>query len=130
MKRHLNSRNPALNVPRRNESVATDTIFSDRPAADRGVKQAQVFLGRHSLVANVYPIKSGKQILNALEDNIRQRGAKDKLLRDSAKTEISKKGMDIYGHNICPTGILNHTIKIRTHLSVGTEQLCPGPTQS
>ena len=27
MKRHLKSRNPALNVPRRHESVATDTIF-------------------------------------------------------------------------------------------------------
>ena len=70
---------------------------------DRGVKQAQVFLGRNSLVANIYPIKCGKQFLNALEDNIKQRGAMVKLLSDSAKTEISKKGMDISGHNICPT---------------------------
>ena len=45
MKRHLISRNPALNVPRRHEPVATDTIFSDTPAADSGVKQAQVFVG-------------------------------------------------------------------------------------
>ena len=42
MKRHLKSRNPALNVPRRHEAVATDTIFSETPAVDSGVKQAQV----------------------------------------------------------------------------------------
>ena len=36
MKRDLNSRNPALNVPRRHEPVATDTIFSDTPAVDSG----------------------------------------------------------------------------------------------
>ena len=95
MKRHLKSRNPALNVPRRHELVATDTIFSDTPAVDSGVKQAQVFVGRDLLVADVYPMKSGKQFVNTLEDNIRRRGAMDKLLSDSAKTEISKKVMDI-----------------------------------
>ena len=36
MKRHLKSRNPALNVPRRHEPVATDTIFSDTTAVDSG----------------------------------------------------------------------------------------------
>ena len=95
MKRRLKSRNPALNAPRRHEPVATDTIFSDTPAADSGVKQAQVFVGKDSLVADVYPMKSGKQFVNTLEDNIRRRGAMDKLLSDSAKTEISKKGIDI-----------------------------------
>ena len=43
-----------MNVPRRHEPVATDTIFSDTPAVDSGVKQAQVFVGRDSLVADVY----------------------------------------------------------------------------
>ena len=95
MKRHLKSKNPALNVPLRHEPVATDTSFSDTPAVDSGVKQAQVFVGRDSLVANVYPMKSGKQFVNTLEDNIRRRGAMDKLFSDSAKTEISKKVMDI-----------------------------------
>ena len=95
MKRHLKSRNPALNFPRRHEPVATDTIFSDTPEVDSGVKQAQVFVGRDSLVADVYPMKSGKQFVNTLADNIRRRGAMDKLLSDSAKTEISKKVMDI-----------------------------------
>ena len=95
MKRHLKSRNPALDVPRRHEPVATDTIFSDTPAVDSGVKQAQVFVGRDSLVADVYQMKSGKQFVITLEDNIRRRGAMDNLLSDSAKTEISKKVMDI-----------------------------------
>ena len=46
------------------------------------------------MVADVYPMKSGKQFVNTLEDNTRRRGAMDKLLSDSAKTEISKKVMD------------------------------------
>ena len=95
MKKHLKSRNPALNIPRRHEPVATDTVFSDTPAVDIDVKQAQVFVGRDTLVADAYPMKSGKQFVNTLEDNIRRRGAMDKLLSDSAKTEISNKVMDI-----------------------------------
>ena len=89
MKNHLKSRNPALNIPRRHEPVATDTVFSDTPAVDSGVKQAQVFVDRDTLVDDAYPMKSGKQFVKTLEDNI------DKLLSDSAKTEISNKVMDI-----------------------------------
>ena len=75
MKKHLTSRNPALNIPRRHEAVATDTVFSDTPAVDSGVKQAQVFVGRDTLVADAYPTKSGKQFVNTLEDNIRRQEA-------------------------------------------------------
>ena len=46
MKKHLESRNPPLSIPRRHEPVATDAVFSDTPAVDSGVKQAQVFVGR------------------------------------------------------------------------------------
>ena len=52
MKRHLKSRNPALNIPRRHEPVAADTIFSDAPGVDSGVKQAQMFVHRDTLVAD------------------------------------------------------------------------------
>ena len=93
LKKHIKSRNPALNIPRRHEAVATDTVFSDTPAVDSGVKQAQVFVGRDTLVADAYPMKSEKQFVNTPEDNIRRRGAMDKLLSDSAKTEISNKVM-------------------------------------
>ena len=67
----------------------------DTPAVDSGGKQAQVFVGRDSLVADVYPMKSGKQFVNTLEDNIRRSRAMDMLLSDSAKTEIYNKAMDI-----------------------------------
>ena len=70
MKKHLKSRNPELNIPRRHEAVATDTVFSDTPV-DSGVKQAQVFVGRDTLVADAYPMKSEKQFVTTLEDNTR-----------------------------------------------------------
>ena len=95
MKRHLKSRNPALNIPRRHEAVATDTVYSDTPAVDSGVKMAQLFVGKDSLVSDIYPMRSGKQSVNTLEDNICRHGAMDKLISDSAKNEISHKVKDI-----------------------------------
>ena len=73
-KKHLKSRNPALNIPWGHEAVATDSVFSDTPAVDSGIKQAQVFVGRDTLVADAYPMKSRKQFVNTLEDNIRRWG--------------------------------------------------------
>ena len=95
MKRHLKSRNPALNVPRRHEAAATDTVYSDTPALDSGVKLAQLFVGKESLVSDIYPMRSGKQFVNTLEDNTHRFGAMDKLISDSAKNEISHKVKDI-----------------------------------
>jgi uncharacterized protein (DUF58 family) len=46
LKQHWRSRFPACNVKRRNEPVATDTVFSDTPAVDSGVTAAQIFGGR------------------------------------------------------------------------------------
>ena len=88
MKRHLKSRNPALN---RYEAVATDTVYSDTPAINSGVKMAQLFVGKESLVSDIYPMRSGKQFVNTLEDNICRRFAMEKLISDSAKNEISHK---------------------------------------
>ena len=95
MREHLKSRNPALNIQRRHEAVATETVYSDTPAVDSGVKQAQLFVGKESLVSDIYPMRSGKQFINTLEDNIRRRGVMDKLISDSAKNEISHKVQDI-----------------------------------
>ena len=72
---HFKSRFPAFNIPRRSEEVATDTIFSDTPAIDSGVTMAQIFVGKRTLVTDVSPLKSQKQFVNTLEDNIRYRGA-------------------------------------------------------
>ena len=60
MKKYLKSRNPALNIPRRDDPVATDSVFSDTSAVDSGGKQAQVFVVRDSIVADAYPMKSEK----------------------------------------------------------------------
>ena len=130
MKRHFKSRNPALNIPRRHEAVATDTVFSDTPAVDSGIKQAQVFVGRDTLVADAYPMKSGKQFVNILEDNIRRRGAMDKLLSDSAKTEISNKVMDILRAYHISNWHSEPITRIKILLNGGTGLSNPGPIQS
>ena len=70
MRKHFKSRFPSFNIPHRNEAVATDTIFSDTPAIDSGVTMAQIFVGKDSLVSDVYPMHSSKQFVNTLEDNI------------------------------------------------------------
>ena len=43
MRKHFKSRFPAFNIPRRNEAVATATIFSDTAAIDSGITMAQNF---------------------------------------------------------------------------------------
>jgi len=86
---------PALNVHRCQEPVATDTVYADTPAIDDGSTCAQIFVGRESLVTDVYGMKINKEFLNTLEDNIRCQGAMDKLISDRAQVETSKKVQDI-----------------------------------
>ena len=95
MRKTLKSRNPVLNIPRRHEPVATDTIYSDTPAIGSGVTKAQLFVGKESLVADIYPLLNGAHFIHALEDNIRFRDAMDKVISDGAQNEISKKVQDI-----------------------------------
>ena len=90
IKKHFKSRNPVFNIPRCSEAVATDTIFSDTPAVDDGSTMAQFFCGRDTLVCDAYGIKTTKQFINTLSDNIRKRGAMDTLISDGGKYEISK----------------------------------------
>ena len=95
IKKQFKSRNPVFNIPRRSEAVATDTIFSDTPAVDDGSTMAQFFCGRDTLVCDAYGIKSTKQFINTLSDNIRKRGAMDTLISDGGKYEISKQVTDL-----------------------------------
>ena len=95
IKKHFKSRNPVFNIPRRSEAVATDTILSDTPAVDDGSTMAQFFCGRDTLVCDAYGIKSTKQFINTLSDNIRKRGAMDTLISDGGKYEISKRVTDL-----------------------------------
>jgi Reverse transcriptase (RNA-dependent DNA polymerase) len=95
MRQHFKTRFPALNVPRRSEAVATDTVFSDTKAIDDGSLCAQIFISHKSLVADIYGMKTDKEFVNTLEDQIRLRGAMDRLLSDRAQSEISKRVKDI-----------------------------------
>ena len=61
IRKHFMSRFPALNIHRRNEPVATDTIFADTPAVNNGSTCAQIFVGTKCLV--VMPMVS-KQTVN------------------------------------------------------------------
>jgi septum formation inhibitor MinC len=78
-------------VKQRQEPVATDTVFSDTPVVDCGVNAAQLFVGRESLVADVYGLKTDKEFVNTLEENIREWGAMDKFISDCAKAEMSER---------------------------------------
>ena len=56
---------------------------------------AQFFFGRDTLVCDAYGIKSTKQFINTLSDNIRKRGAMDILISDGGKYEISQQVTDL-----------------------------------
>ena len=90
LKKHFKSRNPVFNIPRRNEPVATDTIFSDTPAINDGSTMAQFFVGKDTLVCDTYGIKSQKQFINTLiYDDNKSRGAMNTIITDGGKYEIS-----------------------------------------
>ena len=86
---------PACNVLRRNEPVATDTVYSSTPAIDDGSTLAQIFVGRNTMVVDIYPIRTQKEFIATLQDNIRERGAMELLISDRAKVEISRECHDI-----------------------------------
>ena len=94
LKRHFKSPFPALNVRRRNEFVATDFVYSDTPAIGTGDTIAAIFVGRTSKVTDAYGILTEKDFPATLEDNVRQRGAMDKLVSDRAKSTFSRRALD------------------------------------
>ena len=58
---------------------------------------AQFFFGRETMVCEAYGIKSTKQFINTLADNIRNMGAMlmHTLISDGGSYEISKKVTDL-----------------------------------
>ena len=79
---------------------------------------------------HILAMKSGKQFVNTLEDNIRRLGAMDKLLSDSAKTDYPIRSWIFLGHITFQIGILSPTTRIKTLLNGGTGLSNLGPTQS
>jgi len=92
----LKSPNPALNIRRRKEAVATDSPFADVPAVDiPGHAGAQMFAGQSSLLTDCYGFCSVSEFPNTLLDNIRERGAMDTLISDNANYEMSARVKDV-----------------------------------
>ena len=98
LKKQYKSPYPACNVHRRNEPIATDTVFSSTPAINGSARMAQLFVGTSSLVSDIYGIKTESQFVQTLQDVIRDRGAPTKLISDRAQVEISNKAKDILRH--------------------------------
>jgi hypothetical protein len=71
--------------------VATDTIYSNTLVIDCCITSAQLFVGTKTHTADVYPIKSNKQFVNMLLDNITQCSTPTKLIIDHAQVEISER---------------------------------------
>ena len=87
---------PANNVWRRNEPVATDTIFAEVPAVcTNGQMAAQYFVGRKSHFQSIYGMGNTNKFVNTLEDEIGARGAMDLLITDGARVETSARVKDI-----------------------------------
>ena len=104
--RHLKSPNPALSIFRRNEAVATDTVYGPEPAIDDGSTAAQFFIGRKSGFVAVEPLgQSDKRFPKVLMEHIHQYGAMDMLISDNAKAQISGWVKEILG----TLGINNRT---------------------
>jgi hypothetical protein len=102
--------NPALNVKRRNEPVAMDTIYGlvGHPAIAHGSTHAQFLIGRKSNYRSVYPCgKSDKDVHRCILDEIRKLGAMDVLVSDRAQAQISKKVHDV----LCTFGIRDRQIE-------------------
>ena len=68
--------------------------MSDTPAVDGGSTMAQFFVGRDTLVCDAYGIKTLKQFINTLAENVRRRGSMDTLISDGGSYVVSKKVND------------------------------------
>ena len=72
MRKHFKSRVPAANVGRLNETVATDTFFSDVPAHDDGIAghggatMLQLYTGVKSRLTAGYPMQKESQMPGTL----------------------------------------------------------------
>ena len=71
----------------------------------------------------MYSIKTDKEFVNTLKDNIKKRGAIDKLISDRAKVEVSSWVQDILEPSSLMIGSLNHTNINKTLLRDTTAQL-------
>ena len=112
------SRSQNTNWSRRNEAVATDTVFSDTPAVDFGVTMAQVFVGT---------MQSSKQFVSTLKitSDLGELWASSSVIMPKLRFPM-KSRISLERTTVVP-GILN---QIRTPLNGDTIPLRPGLTFS
>ena len=60
-----------INDKRRDEHVATDTVYSDTHAVYDRCKQAHTFFEAKTMFTDVYGVKTDSQFVNTLKDFIR-----------------------------------------------------------
>lgn len=100
-RRHFKTRFPGANTPRCEEAVSSDYIPVGVPAVDDSSTGAQIFSGVTTRFLSAYGVKSDKEFVGTLEDEIRKRGAMDVLVTDSAASETSKRVEDVlHGYKI------------------------------
>jgi hypothetical protein len=101
LRKHYKTRFPAANISCLNETVATDTFFSDTPAHDDGIlghggaTMLQLFCGCTTHLTAVFPMKTDHEMSNTFEDFIRTYGAPNALFSDNAKSQIGKAVQEI-----------------------------------
>jgi hemerythrin superfamily protein len=103
LKTAYKSPNTALNIYHHQENVACDVVYSDGPAISNRSIAGVNFVGVNTQVTDVYGIKTDKQFVNTLEDNIIQCGDPLKLISDHGQANVSHKVTDIL-HTFC----INH----------------------
>ena len=83
LKKCFESPFPAASACRRSEAMAKDSTCSNTPASAlvTGDMAEQLFVGVDTLCSAVHCVKTDKQFVNALTDEIRKHGAMEKADR-------------------------------------------------
>ena len=94
LRRHIKSRNPALNRKRLNEGYATDTLFAS-DAALGGYTCAQLFVGLKSHFTQIYGLHRESEGPSALDDFVREFGAPVLIRNDNSKMQTGNAWREI-----------------------------------
>jgi hypothetical protein len=91
LRKQFKSRFPAANISRLNDTVATDTFFSEIAAHDDGIMghgdttMLQLYCGCKSLLTSGYAMTTGDDIASTFENFIGHHGDPNVLFSDNAK---------------------------------------------
>ena len=101
MRHHIKSRFPAANVNHLPDTVSYDTLFSDTPALDNGIKghggctMMEIFYAKPSQLVYGVPLSAKRNVPDAVKDFIRRFGAPTAFLSDSATENKGYKIEDV-----------------------------------